>query len=494
MKKPFLLLVCLLLYAAAIVETACAQLPVSKTNPMKVYMHYMPWFETPATIGKWGWHWTMNNQNPNIIGTNGQRQIASHYYPLIGPYASRDKDVIEYHMLLLKLSGVDGLLINWYGVAGSNGDISDLLKSSDSIVSYTDDFGMKFGVVMEDRFSRSIDDVKSNMAYLGNNYFNKPEYIRVGTGNDPLVCIFGPITFQTPADWTNILPSAGEDIEFLTLWNESGEAGSNADGEFAWVYQTSQKNHIVFLDDFYSTRAPQLKTSAGSAYPGFDDFYAEGNAGAGYFTIPSYYGSTLDATFNKIDEYKTNLDMVQLITFNDFGEGTMFEPTVETNFDYLKRLQLYTGVPYGESELKLVYRLYRLRKDYQDDPDVQAELNKASVHLRNLEIPEAAAILNIIALKTNLSGKKTHQLNDLGFLLFPNPNKGGTLNIAFEREIQRPAHLSITDISGKIEFEVTIEKGSSLFSTSDLQLNKGIYFLTLSNEGYLKTLKFIVAE
>ena len=23
-------------------------MPVPKTNPMKVYMHYMPWFETPG--------------------------------------------------------------------------------------------------------------------------------------------------------------------------------------------------------------------------------------------------------------------------------------------------------------------------------------------------------------------------------------------------------------------------------------------------------------
>src|SRR3982751_5346275 len=99
----------LLLAGACAVGWSCplaAQtVAVSKTNPMPVYMHYMPWFQTPETLGgtTWGWHWTMNNRNPNVIAANGQRQIASRYYPLIGPYDSSNRDVIEYHMLLLKL-------------------------------------------------------------------------------------------------------------------------------------------------------------------------------------------------------------------------------------------------------------------------------------------------------------------------------------------------------------------------------------------------------
>jgi hypothetical protein len=494
MQKTYLISICTLFFVLAISSNVFAQQSVSKTNPMKVYMHYMPWFETPATIGKWGWHWTMSNKNPNIIGTDGQRQIASHYYPLIGPYASRDKDVIEYHMLLLKLSGVDGLLINWYGIAGSNGDIRDLLTSSDSIVSYTGDFGMQFGVVMEDRFSRSLSDVKANMTYLKNNYFNRSDYIRIGAGNAPLVCIFGPITFEQASNWTEILPSAGENIEFLTLWNESADAGSNADGEFAWVYQDNQKNHITYLDDFYKSRAPSLKTVAGAAYPGFDDFYLEGNAGTGYFTIPSYFGSTLDATFNKIEQYKTVLDMVQLVTFNDFGEGTMFEPTVQTGFDYLKRLQTYTGVSYGETELRLVYRLYLLRKDYESDLLTQQELNQASMHLRNLEIIDAAVILNAIELKTGIKENKIFEGDNKGPVIFPNPYTDKKLNIGFEADIQFSMHLTIIDIFGKTVYDTWLEKGVSGYSIDNLILSRGIYQLILCNKNTLKTGKFMVIE
>jgi hypothetical protein len=327
------------------------------------------------------------------------------------------------------------------------------------------------------------------VAYLKDHYFNQTEYIRTGIGNDPLVCIFGPIKFQTAANWTEIMPSAGEDIEFLTLWYESGEAGANADGEFAWVFQDNII-HITHLDNFYKNKAPQLKTVAGSAYPGFNDFYEEGGSGTGYFTIPSYNGSTLTSTFDKIEQYKANIDMVQLVTFNDFGEGTMFEPTVETGFDYLKRVQVYTGVTYGETELKLVHRLYLLRKQYINDQQIQQQLNQASLHLRNLEISEAAVILNGIQVM-GISENK----NDSGNLIIvsPNPYTGGGININFGT-IKTPAKILISDISGKIVYEKRLENGTSSLSISDLFLSKGFYLITLQDGKFYTTARFVVPE
>ncbi len=55
---------------------------VNKTLNMPVYAHYMPWFQTPELSGYWGNHWTMANKNPEEF-INGQRSIASHYYPLL---------------------------------------------------------------------------------------------------------------------------------------------------------------------------------------------------------------------------------------------------------------------------------------------------------------------------------------------------------------------------------------------------------------------------
>lgn len=391
MKRKLLLLICL--FFCSFTGIINAQKPVRKTNDLKVFMHYMPWYETPETIGRWGWHWTMNTQNPDNLAEGDRREIASHYYPLIGPYASRDKDVIEYHFLLMKLSGIDGVLINWYGVQGSNDDIEELLESANTIVSYVDDYGLEFGVVMEDRFSRTLEDVKANMAYLRENYFQKPAYMRVGAARIPFVSIFGPISFEEPEQWAAVMTEAGEDIRFLCLWHESDEAGAHAAGEYSWVYQ-DRTNHLDHLQNFYARRAAQLRTVMGSAYPGFHDFYKTGGAGDGYFNIPHNKGATLKATLAKAQEHREIMDMLQLVTWNDFGEGTIFEPTRETGFEYLKQVQAFTGVEYGEEELRLVYKLYRLRKAYSNEPEVQKDLDLASEYLTNLEIEKAAAMLN----------------------------------------------------------------------------------------------------
>ena len=54
---------------------------------------------------------------------DGKRDIASYYYPLIGPYATNDDRVLDYHFELMKLAKVDGIILDWYGEVGSNGDV-----------------------------------------------------------------------------------------------------------------------------------------------------------------------------------------------------------------------------------------------------------------------------------------------------------------------------------------------------------------------------------
>jgi len=404
MKKTFLTVL-----GAVACLAAPAQQPVrvAKTNPLPVYIHYMPWFETPQTSGngQWGWHWTMDNRNPNVVDGSGKRQIASHFYPLIGPYASSDPDVVEYHLLLMKLAGIDGVLVDWYGAAGTNGDLGNLLRNSNALINRTDETGLKFGLILEDRFTGSVANAQTNLTYAKNNYFNRPEYIRYGAGNDPLVGVFGPITFNQPSQWSSILPAAGEDLEFLTLWDNEN-AGANADGQYVWPYEDENlDNYYSYMEAYYRDRAPSKKTVLGVAYPGFHDFYAQGqNGGTSYFDIPHNNGQTLNQTLGLVSQYRANIDMLQLATWNDFGEGTIFEPTQETGFSYLTRIQQYTGVTYTEADLRQVLRLYNLRKQYAGNAAKQTQLSQAFNYFVALRLPEAVAQLNAVEGTTPPSG------------------------------------------------------------------------------------------
>src|SRR5262249_14537049 len=158
-----------------------------------------------------------------------------------------------------------------------------------------------------------------------------------------------------------------------------------------WPYQDpGMTNHLTKLRNFYSGSSPFLKTVGGVAYPGFNDFYQQGGAGSTLFYIPENDGQTLIDTLNTYKDWSTgaragNLDFLQLATFNDFGEGTMFEPTVETGFKYLDELQTYyqvknplTHQALDEADLQLVYELYLARKKYAGNAATQALLGQVS--------------------------------------------------------------------------------------------------------------------
>lgn len=91
-------------------------LTASAQPRLLVLAHYMAWYQARPYSAAWGWHWTMNRFNPDVV-SNGRRQIASHLYPAIGPYDSRDADVAEYHALLMKMSGLAGVIVDWYGAS-----------------------------------------------------------------------------------------------------------------------------------------------------------------------------------------------------------------------------------------------------------------------------------------------------------------------------------------------------------------------------------------
>ena len=373
---------------------------IKKTNPTRVYMHYMPWFQSRSIDGFWGSHWTMENKNPeNFVGD--QREIASHFYPLIGPYSTNDPDVAEYHLLLMKYAGIDGILIDWYGTY----DVYDYkynLQGSNNIIQYTDAVGLTFGIVYEDQTTPNvvnqglaeskIEAAKKDFEYIQENYFSKSNYERIN--ENPLVLAWTPIELETGAEWGEVLENIDSNLIYLALWYQSNDLGIHGDGEYAWVYG-GNSNHSQELINFYNYRIDKYSYGIGSAYPGFKDFYEEGGRGdiIGW-EIPVGI-NTLESTLNLASQY--NIDYLQLNTWNDYGEGTMFEPTVEFGFQFLEKVQEFTGVSSSVSDLELIYNLYLLRKEYSNNKDIQKELDVVFNHLVTLDISEARLLLNSIS-------------------------------------------------------------------------------------------------
>ena len=376
-----------------------APVAIEKTNSTKIYVHYMPWFETNESSAdkKWGYHWTMANKNPNNIGANNRREIASYYYPLIGPYHSGDQNVIENHLLLMKYAGIDGLLIDWYGTYDVN-DYRMVKENTEQLIAMLDKVGLEYAIVYEDRFLTNVvsagkaisvtSAAKTDLGYVQSHYFDDKNYIKID--GKPLLLNFGPIVLQTPAEWTNVFSTLTVKPTFLTLWDQSVEAGNNASGEYAWVYKNS-----TYLTNFYTNTKPKLSVAMGSAYPGFKDFYAEGGGGAAIgWNIDPNNGATLDETLSLAKN--ANVNYLQLITWNDFGEGTMFEPTVEFGYTYIEKVKAFAGVKNTETVFPDISTLYKLRIDKKGNADAQKKLDQAFNYFVSMQPAKAKQLLNEI--------------------------------------------------------------------------------------------------
>ena len=149
--NPFLLmgiLLCLLSGWLPLGKPASGQENGIRKKPVMV--HYMPWFASKKISGEWGWHWTMGKTNPDRTLPNGFPDAACHDLPLIGLYDSSDPDLLEYHVQLMKLSGIDGVIIDWYGVSDFR-DYRVLHQNTQKLIQILARSNLKFAICYEDQ-------------------------------------------------------------------------------------------------------------------------------------------------------------------------------------------------------------------------------------------------------------------------------------------------------------------------------------------------------
>lgn len=365
--------------------------------------HFMPWFQTAEISGAWGWHWTMGALDPE------QGQLAAHFTPLTGAYDSADPAVLEYQVLLMKLAGIDGVIVDWYGTADF-WDYAANQRGTQRLFEYAQKAGLKFAVCYEDQTLKHMLDnqhlqpggdlpqAQADMRFLAQNWFNDPLYLK--TGGMPLLFVFGPQHLKTAEAWEEAF--AGLDpapvliTEDTILWGASASSYPWPPMGAATGPELSQKVLNDYLTAFYLRAAEQPYRVAG-AFPGFEDFYQEAGVSAGYAVLPARDGDTFRETLRSA--VLTDPAVIQLITWNDYGEGTSIEPAQEYGYRYLEILQdfrrqdIQPGFTPQAADLRLPLALYQLRKQHAGDAAVNAELDRVFNAILAGDTQTAAEIL-----------------------------------------------------------------------------------------------------
>lgn len=324
--------------------------PVARSSNRPLFLaHYMPWFQAPPVSDNFGWHWHMGSTDPYQKDAHGLSRIAAHYYPLTGPYDSDDPDLLAYQTALMKVSGVDGVIVDWYGTSPSF-DYPQLQKSAEAIFLAVKKAGLRFAVCYEDQSvarrveAREIDAAaaagaaNADMSRAARTWFKEETYLK--RGGRPVVLCFGPQYFKEARQWDAIFSGIEPRPLLVTL---DGAGGSAADGSYPWppmgassAGTLSPDQLVRYLNDFYRKNLDSAFLVS-SAFPGFHDYYSQAGVRPSYGYLDDYLGETFGMTLDAA--VSARADVVQLVTWNDYGEGTMIEPTVQNGYRELETLQ-----------------------------------------------------------------------------------------------------------------------------------------------------------
>ena len=359
-----------------------------------ILAHYMPWYSAKPFSDQWGWHWTMNHFDPEKE-LNGQRQIASKYQPLIGPYDSGDPHVLEYHLLLMRLAGIDGVIVDWYGLTDYR-DYAVLHRNTTRLLQQCERLKMKFVICYEDqtipalvegqriasgdRVSHAIQEID----WLGKYWFKSGSYVKLD--GKPVLLSFGHSGLNS-AEWAQCLSGLASPVAYFS----QDVRRDRAIGGFGWP---APKVGLIQVDRFRK-EAARWPEAIPAAFPRFDDIYREANVGEGYPQLPDDSGRTFVSTLSKALEARSR--MIQIATWNDWGEGTQIEPSVEFGFRDLEHLQsVRSRSPRASNgaDLRLPEKLLQRRRS-TTDLEVQKALDETAQLIIKGSVDEARRRLNV---------------------------------------------------------------------------------------------------
>jgi hypothetical protein len=365
--------------------------------PPRLLAHFMPWFEAEPAGGRWGWHWTMNRFDP-AKRVGGHPEIASKFHPAIGPYDSADPHVVEYQLLLMKLAGIDGVVVDWYGRADL-WDHARIHRCTQLVVDRAAQLGLDVAVCYEDRTladlvregridaAGRVDHAAAEVAWLAANWFSRDHYLRLD--GQPVLLSFGHDGLDDE-EWSRVLARAGGPVAYFSEHRRRPAAV----GGFDWPVPQEG----LAANERFAREAAGWPARIPVAFPRFVDIYAEAGVHPSWGRIDDDGGRTFTRTLEQALAMRPRL--VQIATWNDWGEGTMIEPSVEfgtRDLEHVQRVRqtLTPGFAATPEHLQLPGRLLALRRSTADVA-TQAQLDAVAALIGHLQPAAAADALQAI--------------------------------------------------------------------------------------------------
>ncbi|MAG92951.1 MAG: hypothetical protein CMJ48_04290, partial [Planctomycetaceae bacterium] len=234
------------------------------------------------------------------------------------------------------------------------------------------------------------------MQWLEENWFADDAYLKLE--GRPVMLVFGPQHF-TKGQWLQMASRLRKRPRLYALPHLSQEAG--ADGAFGWPPVHGGKEIVPavwrgYLNSLYS-RGERGESIIATVFPKFHDIYRQAGLHDSYGSLDDQDGKTFTQTLEFA--WRSNSRLIQIATWNDYGEGTTIEPTATHGYRYLETLQKRRktqsgkAFPFVPDDLRLPIMLYELRKQRAGEKAVTEKLNRASGLLFSSKCAAARTLL-----------------------------------------------------------------------------------------------------
>ena len=244
-------------------------------------------------------------------------------------YSSTDPAQVKRQIEDMVSRGIDGVVMVWYGP-------NNAIDRAATLVMHEAEAhpGFTFAIIVDNGAIRwnscsGCDPQQAlvrDLQFVEQTYFPSPAYLRIG--GRPVIGNFD-IDKYYKVDWSAAKAALATDPLFL-FQNGGGFSHAESDGAYSWDIATTTDYGMSYLTNFYTTGAASpTKQTWGAAYKGFNDQLASWGLNR---VMGQQCGQTWLQTFSKINSLYDSthqLPVLQLVTWNDYEEGTEIESGID---------------------------------------------------------------------------------------------------------------------------------------------------------------------
>jgi hypothetical protein len=265
-------------------------------------------------------------------------------------YSSQDPTQVHRQVIDMISRGLDGAVVDWYGPDSYEAlGVKLLLTEAESHPGFTVFVEIDKGAIEWDSCypgCNATTAVIRLITRVASDFFSSPAYARIS--GRPLLREFGMETISLPSgqadttwnviDWSAVQAQVPGNPMIIHR-NLGGFARAQSGGAFVWMEPKTTDVEPPNYDDtadlnwFYSNAVAGYPAmpAFGAAWKGFNDILADWSPPGGRH-IEQNCGQTWLHTFDSVNQYYSSsrqLAALQLVTWNDYEEGT----EVETGID-----------------------------------------------------------------------------------------------------------------------------------------------------------------